>query len=243
MNTPKTEGSAALNYPLRGDDLCGMAAIIIAEYDVLRGEIGRYQDHQKQIMNFVFLVVAAMFSVAAAALSSTTRDVISAACTIVLFFPIVFTLLACLYSDRTLRIIRLANYIHNHLRYKAKTVCGERVWQWETYKGHTQIFNRKLALMLDKARWLVFVLPSGVAMGLFFTLPRPAIHTELGVLLALDACAIVGSVAIMFLTEETTGVQSRSDVDLDTLERLAEESAEPGMLIEGGGETLASTSA
>src|SRR5947199_6999089 len=94
-------------YPLRGEDLVGVASVLNAEYDVMRGEIGRYQDHHKQIMNFTFVIMAAMFALVGGALGSdkVNPDKVSP---LLFAFPPVYLLLACLYSDRTLRILQLA---------------------------------------------------------------------------------------------------------------------------------------
>lgn len=195
-----------------------MTAIIGAEYNMLRDEIGRYHDHQKQTMNFAFVIMAAMFGVLGAALGSSDKEALQHVRPLLILFPLVYTLLAFIYADRTLRIIRLADYIHNHLRLKANEVCRGEVWQWELYKRHTQLFSRRIALILDKARWLVFILPSVVAMVIYLVVGSVG-HTQIG-FACLDAAVTICGLLAMFITEETTGVQTSPAIDLAEAERL-----------------------
>jgi hypothetical protein len=201
-------------YPLKGDDLEGVVLVLIAEYNALRGEIDVYHHHQKEITNFVFLVLTAMFSILGGGLAFNPEKLSSAAF-IFLLFPYVFTLLSFLYADRTIRIIRIADYLHNYLRRKVDEVTGEHAWQWETYKRHTTIFNRILALILDKTRWIVFLLPSLLSICIFFFLvPCKYDLYQINLVLG-DSIAIFLSFIVMFITEETSGIKDTQRIDLD----------------------------
>ena len=206
--------SQKTKYPLHGDDVEGVVLVLIAEYNVLRGEIDVYHHHQKEIMNFAFLVLTAMFGIVGAGLALKSEQLPSIAF-IFLLFPFVYTLLSFLYSDRTIRIIRIADYLHNYLRRKIDEVTGEHVWQWEIYKKHTTIFSRRLALVLDKTRWLVFLLPSLLSICIFFFfVPCPKQLYQI-TLIIIDGITILMCFAVMFITEETTGIEDKQRVDLD----------------------------
>ena len=206
--------SQKTKYPLHGDDLEGVVSVLIAEYNVLRGEIDVYHHHQKEIMNFVFLVLTAMFGIVGAGLALKPEQLPSIAF-IFLLFPFVYTLLSFLYADRTIRIIRIADYMHNYLRKKVDEITGEHVWQWEIYKRHTTIFSRRLALVLDKARWLVFLLPSILSICIFFFFVHSPKQPYQIALISADSIAILLCLVVMFITEETTGIKDKQRVDLD----------------------------
>jgi len=206
--------SQKTKYPLHGDDLEGVVSVLIAEYNVLRGEIDVYHHHQNEIINFVFLVLTAMFGIVGAGIALNPEQLKSMAF-IFLFFPFVYTLLSSLYADRMIRIIRIADYLHNYLRKKVDEVTGEHVWQWETYKGHTNIFSRRLVLSFDRGRWLVFLLPSIISICIFFFLvPSPEQVYQIALIIG-DIIAIVLCLAVMFIVEETTGITNKPRVDLD----------------------------
>lgn len=206
--------SQKTKYPLHGDDLEGVVLVFIAEYNVLRGEIDVYHHHQKEIMNFVFLVLTAMFGIVGAGLA-LKPDQLPSIAFIFLFFPFVYTLLSFLYADRTIRIIRIADYLHNYLRRKVDEVTGKHMWQWEIYKRHTTIFSRRLALFLDKVRWGVFLLPSFISVCIFFFfVPSPKQLYQIA-LIFVDGIAMLLCFVVMFITEETTGIKDKQKVDLD----------------------------
>lgn len=204
-------------YPLHGDDLEAIVNVFNAEYKVLRAEIALYHNHQKQTINFVFLVMAAMFGVIGGILAIEDGDFVASIACVFLLFPIVYMFLSLLYADRTLRIIRIADYIHNYLRNKVNMVTGEQVWQWEIYKRRTKIFSRALALFLDRARWAAFLLPSILALVLFFLFDETGINkTHEYALIVIDGLALITSAAVIFITEETTGIELKPTGDLDT---------------------------
>jgi hypothetical protein len=198
--------------------VASLTAIVGAEYNMLRDEIGRYHDHQKQTMNFAFVIMAAMFGIYGAALGSTDTEALARVRPLFLLFPVVYTLLAFIYADRTLRIIRIADYIHNHLRLHANAVSRGQVWQWELYKRHTKLFSRRIALVLDKTRWLVFILPSVVAIVIYLTAVGTIGEKEI-IFTSIDGVITICGLLAMFVTEETTGVRTTRPVDLADAER------------------------
>lgn len=187
---------------------------IIAEYNVLRKEMDGYHNHQKQIMNFALIVLTAIFTVLGSGIAFNLEALKSAAF-IYLLFPFVFTLLEMIYLDRTIRILRIADYIHNCLKKKINELTIKEVWQWEKYKRKTKIFSRKFSLFLDRIRWLIFILSSMVSVGIFFFLECNPIKYYYIILFVFDAFAIIMSIVIIFIAEETTGIKDIEDYSLD----------------------------
>ena len=75
---------------------------------------------------------------------------------LLLAFPPVYLLLACLYSDRTLRILRLADYVHKYLdpaRYRALVVLPQWNSDVNGHIGLCKLLNRYglTALRMSKA--------------------------------------------------------------------------------------------
>src|SRR5438552_185425 len=96
-NPPGGTNPGSGSYPLHGEDLVGVASVLTAEYGALRQEIGRYQDHHHQLMNFAFLVIGAMFGIVAAAPGSGKVDQLRDIAAVFLFFPYLYAVLAVLY--------------------------------------------------------------------------------------------------------------------------------------------------
>jgi len=194
----------------------GMATVLAMEYESLRREIDIYHEHQKEFMNFNILLTIGMLSLVGAFLALPPGRSSNLNFTFLLF-PLIFTLLSLFYTDRTVRIVRIADYLHNYLRPKVNLFTGQKILQWELYKCHTRIFHRGFTLLLDRARWLTFIFPSTVAVTIFCIMnTNPWTSLEI-VLISIDAIAIFISLVVMFMTEETTGIHSISPINLDTL--------------------------
>jgi hypothetical protein len=200
-----------------------LISLFIAEYNVLRNEIDLYHNQQEGIVNFVIIVFTAMFGILGASIvisPDKSAETIESIAFIFLLFPIIYTLLSFFYLDRKLRIIRIADYVHNNLRKKVYDTCGEYVWQWEVYKKSTKIFNRRLALWLDRSRFLVFFIPSIASIFLFLkfvSYPLQLIHC---ILILLDILALILTICAMWI-DETTGISHRLDIDIDKFENPA----------------------
>jgi len=179
---------------------------VVAEYNALRGEIGRYQDHQKEIMNFVILVVGGALTIVASTLGKVS-GFSDQLLQVLLIAPIFCCLLCLLYYDRTIRIIRLAHYLGTVVNRRASLLCGvSNVWTWEHYKRTTTVVNRSLALWVDRVRWLMFLLPSIGLPCLYFALGGGVGASWVWVFLSIDALSVVGTGIIVLKAEETHGV-------------------------------------
>ena len=195
--------------------MIALSNILVAEFTALRREIEICIEHQKEIMNFSVLTFVAMIGLFGVA---KTRSELESIAPAFLFFPFIFCLLVLLYADKTVRILRVADYIHNYLRRRVNEtgIWDEDFWFWESYKSHKASYSRKLAMRLDRARWLIFIIPSVIAIGLFFLLYGiPCINKEeIIFLLFLDVFAIIVIIYVIPHLEETAPIKDRKPVDL-----------------------------
>jgi hypothetical protein len=190
--------------------------VLMAEYEALRREIDIYHEHQKEFMNFNLALTVGMFSLLGGFLALPPSERPVNLYFVFLLFPLVFCLLSLFYTDRTVRIIRIADYLHNYFRPKVNLFTSQNVLQWELYKQKTRIFHRGLTLFLDRARWLTFIFPSLLAAIIFFSLHGIIISMPVEiVLIAVDSAAFCLSFLVIFVTEETSGVANSAQVNLD----------------------------
>lgn len=215
----------------------------LAEFTKLRDEINLYHDHQKEEIYFAMLGFGGLMAILLA-----PSNMVEKYTGVFLLFPLLFTSLAAAYADRTIRILRIATYIHNHLRENLVHELGtSKILQWEVFKKH-RVHHRKeemkrtesarwfrtfilirhripeLPKLLDISRSLQFVIPSIIAIGLFIYF-----HSSRG-FGWLSRVGIVVSLIIALLplylsvkTEETSGIdlrpQHRALEDWERLQR------------------------
>jgi hypothetical protein len=210
-------------YPYRDADLIGISSIFMAEYGALRREIEISATHQKDMMNFSILTFTAMVGLFGVPKAQETSQSLSY---VYLLFPWVFYLLLLQYADKTIRILRVADYIQNNLRRKVIETCGEYFWQWEIYKSYESypLTSKKLALLLDKSRWLIFIFPSIISIVLFLTAFEDAKnvfrHTIVLLLIADVVALFIISLWVIPKLDETMGVRTREDImNLDGFEK------------------------
>lgn len=211
----------------------------IAEFNQLREEINVYHDHQKEEIYFTMLVFGGVF------ITLFSTHVTSKYPEIFLAFPLVFTALAFAYVDRTIRILRIATYIHQYLRENLVQEFGtSKLLQWEVFKKF-RVTERKreleslkptsfrgrvlkwfkryvpeLPLVLDVMRVAQFVMPSAFCILLFIFIynnPWDIPH----ILLTVGATVIAISPIYSFVrAEETSGINLMPrDIDLDEWEK------------------------
>jgi hypothetical protein len=203
---------------LDGQQLSSIVSSMNAEYTALRQEIGRCQDHQKDMMNFAFVLLGATFALigVTSQLSEPDRRDVG---TILLLVPVIYALLACASADRARRMIDLASYLHYDLGRRVRAISGYELWRWETFKSerydHLHRTFKLQAKGLDKARWFIFVLPSLVALFAYFELAGSPSGLSLG-LVCLDAILVVVSIRVLLLTEETSGLRNEQGGDSST---------------------------
>jgi len=191
-------------------DPVNVLQIFLAEYNALRREIELLIEHQKDIMNFSILTIAAMAGLFGIFKADTELQ--SFSYIYLVFFPLIFLLLALLYADKTVRILRAADYIHNHLRKEiVKKYKEERIWQWELYKSGDS-FERELALWLDRKRWYIFLFPCVISIVIFLILSyddTTFFNNEMIMHHLKYFILLVYSIALFFLFKKTSQVISQ----------------------------------
>lgn len=180
---------------------------ILAEYNILRNEIDSYHHHQNEIINFLIAIIVGVFGIIG--IQDANGKYIEKLNIVFLLLPIICLILACLYTDRTIRIIRIADYLHNYVRLQANQIVQGNTFQWEIYKRKTKIFDKRITFILDKIRWTIFFVPSIVSITIFFYhahFPLSFVQIVLSVLAG--TCTLVQFI-VMFIVEETKGIKDQ----------------------------------
>ena len=141
---------------------------------------------------------------------------------ILVFAPIFHLLLSCIYTDKTVRVIRLASYIHDELRLRVIEKTGyNNLWNWEIYKSN--FFEKKvlflqkiLLILLDKSRWAIFTLPIIFSL-LFYVQAHNVLDTLTDTPISwvsigffCNVFCLLGTVVSMFAVEENKNTFSPS---------------------------------
>jgi hypothetical protein len=176
---------------LRGtrDDIASVASALVAEYNSLRTEIGRFQDHQKMVMQFAFTILAGLIATVGAAVGSSNLGTIERFTPLLSFVlgavALSYFLLACLFADSIHRMNLAAQYIDTWLRPCFQEVTEVLVWDWEQFLAHhrstvwTAGLNTFVHGMLDQVRWLVFMAPMALCIVAFVITPS-LLGTDIG---------------------------------------------------------------
>jgi hypothetical protein len=203
--------------------------IHIAEYNKLREEINVYHDHQKEEIYFAMLVLGGIFA------TIFSQNIASLYPEVFLLFPFILTALALAYADRTVRILRIATYIHQCLRENLVEELGARDFlQWEVFKKY-RVAKRKerlesikpsciqskvslwfkrnlpeLPLILDITRVAQFIMPSLFCIILFILLNNKP--WDIPRLLAAAVVTVIAFLPTYFFvkSEETSGIDLAS---------------------------------
>jgi len=215
LNSSTSLGSAS-KFPLQGDELTAATSALVAEYASLREEIGRHQHHQKEIMQFGYAILP-VAAVIAVAIVGQSPDRLRAYAYGLLVFPLIYGVLAALFTDRTFRLMWVGDYLHNHLRPRMSTIVGLNIWLWEDYRRRSRLFNRTAVTLLDRTRWLVFLGPSFGCILAFVIIAGRDIGLWLALWLVGDFFILVLSIWAMFFVNEAGGVPDRSDLRLQDL--------------------------
>lgn len=178
---------------------------ILAEYNVLRGEMDSYHHHQNEIINFLIVIIVGILGIVG--IQDIREHYIEELEIIFLSLPVICLILACLYTDRTIRIIRIADYLHNHVRLQVHKIIKGKVFQWEIYKRKTKIFDRRITSILDKLRWAVFFFPSIIAIAVFLYRAEFPLSVLETILISVSGASTFLQFIIMFIVEETSGVK------------------------------------
>ena len=158
-----------------------MTNAMVAEYNSLRTEIGRFQDHQKMVMQFAFTILAGLIATVGAAVGSSNLGTIERFTPLLSFVlgavALSYFLLACLFADSIHRMNLAAQYIDTWLRPCFQEVTEVLVWDWEQFLAQhrstvwTAGLNTFLHGLLDQVRWLVFMGPMALCIVAFVITP------------------------------------------------------------------------
>jgi len=177
---------------------------IIAEYNVLREEIKQYHSERNNFINFTVMLSAGFIGSIVANELAGDKFII-----LYLIFPFFYFTLGLLYLDKSIRIIRLADYIHNFLRKVFVQISNsDNVFCWEIYKRDTKRFPKWLTKLIDRLRISIFIVPSLISLLVFFVQKKNGIFYHEIILLSLDILSILSIIFIHIITEETTGARA-----------------------------------
>ncbi len=181
--------------------------IVLKEYEILRSEIDEYHKQQKDFMNFAILIVGGYVSLLS--MLYINNKSISFP---LLVFPMYISSIGLLYLDRTLRIKRIASYIHNYLRYKLINLVNFHILHWEIYKKvtakHKEV-NYLVSRFLDWFRISVFLLPSLISLVTYFVIKNTFSFSWWEItFLIIDIILIFILIIINLFIEETKGADT-----------------------------------
>jgi|GEM_PF-6018389 len=218
-------------------DKAKIVDIIIAEYTALRGEINLYHQHQKLAMNFALLMSIALLSTVITSEVKSFPLNIELLKFIILLFPIFICITGFLYLDKTIRIKRIASYIHNDLRPRLISLTGSyQILNWEIYKQVTSRLRERsytIALKIDRFRPMIFILPILISLIFYFSkiVPPPSAFEYL--LILVDLILSYHLISISLSIEETKGINT--DLN-DIIETVTSESENNTYTYKEGGE-------
>lgn len=184
--------------------------VVLGEYHSLRAEIGRFQDHQQQILGFGFLVFGAVAAGIGSAISGAGKPSLEEALRsfhiLLLVTPFVYLFLAMLFAERTIRILRVGDYIDSSLRPLVETIVGPGVLGWEEYRRNPQLFSRFTARLLDLGRWAEFAAPILLCIALIWWV-HPGLQPTEKVAVGLDVLALIVCIVLGWRIDESAGVR------------------------------------
>lgn len=208
---------------------------MLQEYKVLRAEISLYHQQQNQSLYFAMLGMFAVASAFYALFDSRfpNADLFRRALPLVLSLFVMINGIS--FTDRSLRVKRIARYLHSYLRPKLIELLGGReVWHWELFKkaSHTNAKGRGrvLILALDGFRLAFFWLATLASWGLYVL--QSVAERSFGCTLPEKILLFLNfGVALIFLfasrIQETTGASSATSLN-EQIDRLSAEQIKNG---------------
>lgn len=178
---------------------------IFEEYRILRSEIQQYHSERNNYVNYSVTLTGALL-----AFISAMKLLNAELFILFLLIPLIYLLLGFLYLDKSIRVVRLADYIHNHLREQLRELTDTDVWNWEIFKGQTTRFSKRLSFLLDYLRIASFILPSILSISVFFVFDSNSLSILEGSLIALSTILILGLLNVASKVQETSGAERQS---------------------------------
>lgn len=177
---------------------------LLKEYEVLRGEITEYHQSQDRVRNWTLGLAIATVALTADAVAAVGQA------TGYLSAAVLCIMGAVHHADRTLRIRRIARYLHMDLRPKVNKLTGSPmgtpVLEWENWKAKEKgTMENRRAGMADAIRSSLLSTTGGIL--LYCTITVPGLHNH-KFLLGTTILAILLLGATIWIehgTEETRG--------------------------------------
>ncbi len=135
------------------------AHILAAEYIALRAELMFFIQMQRQNMNFL-LTTAFGQIVGLAFVGYEKVDPVLIIYFYLLAVPFLIAVLMLMSFENTAKIVIVASYISDNLRRQIRPLFDTDLdyFQWEHHKNETRRINRRVMVVLDRSKWLVFVI-------------------------------------------------------------------------------------
>lgn len=200
------------------------SAAILAEFEALRAEIGRFQNRIQLINQSAFAVLVGLVTAAAVTVSAGSGDRILRNPLLVTFIlaavALTYFLLACTYAQSTATINNAARYIHNHLRPQLIRLTGTPAWDWEIFlAAHRRGIAAGPSVLYPLLEWcfpwLIFILPMVLVVVAFGVLNDVLLTSLLGWLsLLLVLLLIAVGIFVAALTRGGLGVVDLSPKEL-----------------------------
>ena len=145
---------------------------MLREYEALRAEIGLYHQQQNQSLNFAMLGTIAAIPAFHTLTIPDSLHMDFPQRILLLGLPLFVMINGIAFADRSLRVKRIARYLHSCLRPKLIARVGSHdIWHWEIFKkashAGTTGRNRVLSLVMDNFRLAFFWLVSGSSFFLY----------------------------------------------------------------------------
>jgi len=204
------------------------SAAVLAEFETLRAEIGRFQNRMQLIVQSAFAVLVGLVTAAAVTVSAGSGDRILRNPLLVTFIlvavALTYFLLACLYAQSTATINNAAHYIHSRLRPQLIRLTGVPAWDWEVFLAARRRGIGAEAgpivlypLLVWCFPWLIFISPMVLVAAVFWILNRVLLTSLFGWLsLLLVLLLIVFGLLVAALTRGGRGVVEMSREELRT---------------------------
>jgi hypothetical protein len=161
-------------------ELADIKAVLMPEFSAMRSEITTFIALEVQ-----FLTVSVTLAGVLVGLAIHDWDRFRESLDIC---PVPFLVLALLYADTKARVLRAASYIERKLRPQLVAAGFTGSLQWEEFLRNEYPARKHLDL-IEKLRWLVFLLPALTAMALSLNMPprNPGLNLHFyPILLTLD---------------------------------------------------------
>lgn len=187
-------------------------ALYQAEFVIMRTEIGRLIDQQRDLLNFSLTAFGALIALIGLVTpdknGSSEAAAASPVVNVLLLVPMLYLVLALWAADVSRRVWVITNYL-THVTGKARQLADDPdLWAWEEWKvqTHERMSRREKASVwaLERARWLSLVLPPVTAVAAWFMLSH-SLDATTGFLLALDLTALASTVALLTRTGDSAG--------------------------------------